>query len=330
MTGRRTHRGWALLGAAVLAAVVVSPSGETQARWHDHEDVTLGTMTTDTVGMSVTSTGPTTSAVTNTSGSATLAWAPTEVTATPDARTTGAEAAQILGGLVLGYDDCNGGSSWSTGTTSGTTRTITGAPTTLAAGQTSSLCQPVSVTDELALIRSAGARSVDLTTTLAGSAVEAPAWSTTATTSTDVTVPFPQPTSVSCRDTKPGLLGIPTRIEPVIEWSWAGTNVAGQPAVALWEVLVQNGSGSWNPVRTVTSGTMQVTLTNYDLPQPAWTSYSVKVRAYPFTANGQVDRGAYVESDLMVRLGHRITTPPVCDGLVPNTNPSAINLGSAS
>lgn len=328
---------WALLAAGALAVVAVSPTGSTQAGWNDHEEVALSAITTDRVGLSATPvTAPvvsgtratTSTTVTNTAHAATLEWSPTSVTATAGARTTSAEAAGILAGLTIGYGADCAAPQWSAGATTGATRAVTGAARSLAPGATTTLCQTTTVSNDL--VRAYGARTVTLTTTVAGALPGTPQWSAAASMTTDVRVPFPAPSAMTCTS---GHIDWLRREQPAqLSWSWAGSTSAAQPAVAAWEVLVQQRDGRWTTVEESVSGTLSASIYRSDftggLIFPVHQQF--KVRAYPFATNGTVDKSIYVESDQVVSMTREVVDGVRCDDIVANTSTTAVSLGSAS
>jgi hypothetical protein len=107
-----------------------------------------------------------------------------------------------------------------------------------------------------------------------------------------------------------------------LTWSWAGSTTT-QPAVALWELVRQNSDGSWQTVHQQTGGTLRAELDGSDLPSGG-AARTFKVRAYPFSVAGRVDRSLYVESDTVVALRRSSSGAAVCDGSPqPNTAPAA-------
>lgn len=326
------RRGWALLAAGALAVLAVSPTGATQAGWTDREEVVLPAVTTDRVGLMATpptapvvsgATATTSTTVTNTAQAAALTGGPASVTARPGVRTTPGEAAAVLAGLTIGYGaDCAAAPQWTAGPTTGSTRAVTGTPSTLAPGATTTLCQTTTAPD--ALIRSHGARAVTLTTALAGAVPGTPAWAGTAVMSTDVRVPFPQATGLTCTSGSIEWL----REHPAqLTWSWAGST-AVEPAVARWEVLTQEHDGRWTVVDESVSGTLTASIYRSDIGVLATQAF--KVRAYPFAANGGVDRSVYVESDQVVRIQRPVLGAATCAGVSANTSATAVSLGVAS
>lgn len=297
-TPTRTAATLAGLLAVALAVVVLAPSGTTLAGWSDREEVVLQPMTTDTVGLAVARTGTATASVTNTAGAAAVTWAPTAVTATAGAGTTPAQAAEILRGLTVGYGtDCAARPRWTAPAGSGATRTVTGPGAPLAAGATGALCQQVVPQDAAALARDHGGRSITLTTQLSATADVARAWTAGAQTDATYRVPFPRPSSLTCRSGSFSLFG--GEKPSVLSWTWAGEAKAAQPAVARWELLTLE-NGTWKQVDESVGGTLTANVFFADFPFFGVSAQPFKVRAYPFARDGRIDTSVYAESDTQV------------------------------
>lgn len=311
---RPPHRGLrlGLVFALAVAVLAVSPAGGTQASWHDVERVELGILSTEQVGLAVTS-GTDRARVTNTSTASEVTWSPTKVTALPVGRTTSAEASGILDGLSVDYrtDSAASQARWRAGKSTGAGRDVTGPAATLAAGDGAELHRRVAPIDQNQLIRRYGARSVTLTTDLTASATAAPSWGATAQNVARYQVPFPAPGGLSCTDGSWFILERPA----TLTWSWAGSNQAAHPAVAGWEVLVeQNGSWvSWDGVIRTSSGQLRAEISRNDMD--LWSSRVVKIRAYPFrTGDGSVDRSTYVDSTETISVSRHLANPVRCGG----------------
>lgn len=295
----------------------------TRAGWRDGESVAPGALATDTVALAVARTGAGTASVTNASGAASVTWSPTAVTASPAARTTAAEAGAVLSGLTLGYGtDCSATNRWRAQAGSGATRPVTGAPASLAAGAGSALCLAAAPTNADALVRSHGARSVTLSTNVTATADVAPEWTASGQATATYQVPFPRPTGLTCQDgSHAALLG---ERPAVLTWSWAGSTVP-QPAVARWEVVTQHRDGTWHALDKVVTGSLRVEIFRKDLVSADWVQ-RFKLRAYPFTADGRVDRSVYVESDELAQLRYDsllVLGFATCRERVPNGDPAA-------
>jgi hypothetical protein len=288
----------------------------TPAGWHDGESEPLQPLTTDQVGLTVTRTGAGTATVTSTSRAAALTWAPTSVSAAPVGATTAAEATGVLSGLAIGYGtDCSAAPRWQA-QAGGTTRPVTGTGAPLAAGASSGLCARVTPTNSTTLTRTYGARTVALTTAVTAVADAAATWTATGAAQATFQVAFPQPTGLTCTSGSTTLLLFETPAR--LTWSWAGSTTT-EPAVALWELVRQSGNGSWQTVHQQTDGTLRAELKGSDLPSNG-AARTFKVRAYPFSVAGSVDRSLYVESDTVVALRRSSSGAAVCDGSPqPNT-----------
>lgn len=287
--------------------------------WRDGEQATLEPVTVDRVGLTVTRTGAGTWSATNTSGSASVTWGPTQVSAAPVGKTTATEATNVMSGLTIGYGtDCST-QRWQA-ESGGATRAITGPAAALAASVSSGLCAQVAPTDATSLVRTYGARTVALTTTVTEAADAAPSWTATGTAQATYQVAFPQPTRLTCESGSMTLLLVETPAK--LTWSWAASTTA-QPAVALWELVRQAADGSWQTVHQQTSGTLRAELKGSDLPSSG-VARTFKVRAYPFSVAGSVDRSVYIESDTVVALRRSSSGAAVCDGSPqPNSAPAA-------
>ncbi|WP_165362398.1 hypothetical protein [Promicromonospora panici] len=290
----------------------------TVAGWHDGERATLEPVTVDRVGLTVARTGAGAWKVTNTSGSASVTWGPTAVSAAPLGATTSTEATNVLSGLTIGYGtDCST-QRWQA-QPGGATRPVTGTGDTLAAGASSGLCAQVAPTDASSLVRDYGARSVELTTTVTTTAAAAPTWTATGTAQATYQVAFPQPTGLTCQS---GLYAVLLETPAKLTWSWADSTTK-QPAVALWELVRQASDGSWRTVDKSITSSLSVDVHRSDLPSDG-TTRKFKVRAYPFSTSGTVDRSVYVESDTVASLRRDVLDAPVCDGSPqPNNGPAA-------
>ncbi len=305
------------LAAAPVSWELVQDS--TLTGWHDGEQVALEAVTTDRVGLTVTRTGAATASVTNTSGSASVTWAPTEVSAAPVDGTTDAEATGVLSGLTIGYGtDCSSIPRWQA-EAGGETRPVTGAGAALVAGASSGMCAQVAPTDAVALVRMYGARTVTLTTTVTAAADVAPAWTATGEAPATYQVAFPQPTGLSCTSGSYLLL---TETPARLAWTWAGSTTS-QPAVALWELVTQRTDGSWRTVAQSVTSALRANVYRSELASSG-TAQAFKVRAYPFSTSGGVDRSVFVESDTVALLRRDLLDAAVCDGSPqPNTDPAA-------
>ncbi len=290
------------------------------AGWRDGESVAPGALATDTVALAVARTGAGTASVANTSGAASVAWSPTALTAAPAARTTVAEAGAVLSGLTIGYGtDCAATDRWRLQAGSGPTRSVTGAPAPLAAGAGSALCLAAAPADADALVRAHGARSVTLSTTVTATADVAPEWTATGQATATYQVPFPRPAGLACAS---GSYLLNLERPAVLTWSWAGSATL-QPAVARWEVVTQHRDGTWHPLDKTVSGTLRAEIYRGDLVSAGWVQ-RFKLRAYPFTADGRVDRSVYVESDTVLQLHYDILLGfASCRGSVANDDPAA-------
>lgn len=312
---RPPHRGLrlGLISALAVAVLAVSPAGGTQASWHDAEQVELGTLSTEQIELEATS-GTDHTTVTNTSTASEVTWSPTKVAATPMGRTTSAEAAGILDGLSVDYrtDRAASKARWRAGKGTGAGRDVTGPTATLAAGDSAELHRRISPVDQNQLIRRYGARSVTLTTDLTASAIAAPSWGATAQDTTTYQVPFPAPDGLSCTDGSGGTSGR----SAVLTWTWAGSNQATHPAVASWEVLVeQDGTWTrWDGVIKSGSGHLRAEISDDHMPKGG--ERTAKIRAYPFrTADGSVDRSVFIESRETTALQRPGNSHVRCGGL---------------
>jgi hypothetical protein len=291
----------------------------TPAGWRDGESQPLQPLTTDQVGLTVTRTGAGTATVTSTSRAASLTWAPTSVSAAPVERTSATEATGVLSGLTIGYGtDCTAAPRWQA-QAGGTTRPVSGTGAALAAGASSGLCARVTPTDSTTLTRTYGARTVGLTTAVTAVADAAPTWTATGAAQATYQVAFPQPTGLTCTSGSYTLL---SETPATLTWAWAGSTTT-QPAVALWELVRQGTDGSWQTVSTSSTGTLRANVYRSGLLSTG-TAQSYKVRAYPFSTSGGVDRSVYVESDTVAMLRRDLLGAAVCDGSPqPNTAPAA-------
>jgi hypothetical protein len=290
----------------------------TEAGWHDGENVALEPVTVDQVGLTVTRTGAGTWSVTNTSGSASVTWGPTAVSAAPLGATTSTQATDVLSGLTIGYGtDCST-QRWQA-QSGGATRPVTGTVAALAAGASSGLCAQVTPTNATTLVRNYGARSVALTTTVSAAADANPTWTATGAAQATYQVAFPQPTGLTCQSGSYLLL---LETPAKLTWSWAGST-SSQPAVALWELVGQASDGSWQTVNRSIAGSLNVDVYRSDLPSND-TARKFKVRAFPFSTSGNVDRSVYIESGTVASLRRNGLGAPVCDGSPqPNGDPAA-------
>ncbi|MGC5614956.1 SipW-dependent-type signal peptide-containing protein [Georgenia sp. Z1491] len=253
----RPHLVRALVAAlvAVVAVVVLQPSGGTTAAWSDSVEVSAPTGTTGSLSLAVTG-GVTGSAVVTPGGTAASTWAPTSVTVTAGGvPLTGTQ----LAGSRIEYRTAGGTSCTVSGaplfsatpTAAGTSFPVTGGA---ALSGTQTLCVTLVPGDTLRASHAGVSLAVTtaITATQAGDGTwtAAQSWSTTQ----DVPAALPALPEVGSLDSRPHTNGKWIHLD----WTWADS-ASGAPStapVAEWRVEYRVATSNWQPMlRTSISGT---------------------------------------------------------------------------
>lgn len=201
-----------LLMVAALVVPALAPSGGgTQARWSDSEHVAVGSVTNDSLGLSMTGSADS-SGLTLVNEAARL---PGTVTLEGEATVGG----QQVAGLDVRYD-------------------VDGSVVELSPQQPRDIGLTVTGTEQRSVLLGHAGQTVDVTTTGELTSEQARGWSSAAEVTTQHAIPFPQPTV-------PGNGGLQAVCETdwlnrgILTWAWPDSdgNVAeSSPAVARWTI----------------------------------------------------------------------------------------------
>lgn len=224
---------------ALLAAVLLAPSGSTHALWTDSEPLSPGGVASDGISLSasVQQEGtqlPGTSTVTVENTSARLAGL---LSVSPSVAPVGWDGG-LSDQLDISYAEC------ATGVQVGTSR--------LGAGERQDVCvtttPPVSGAD---LLRNYAGATVEVTSNVTQQAADAPSWTSSAAVTTRHHIDFPRPTHPGERLTRHSVCEGAVFGSATLKWAWPDTDgrqSTGTPAVEHWAIQEETSPGVWREV----------------------------------------------------------------------------------
>ncbi|WP_162802054.1 hypothetical protein [Ornithinimicrobium murale] len=256
---------------ALLAALLLAPSGGTHALWSDGKTRSLGAVSSDNIGLSarLVSAEPTLPGASRIEVQNTSASLQGSVSATPSVAPVGWDNG-LAGQVAVSYAECAGGAGIGT--------------SPVGPGERQELCvQTTAPGSGAAFLRQYAGVTVQVSSALTQTAVGVPTWSSSATVGTQHRVPFPRPTHPGdtlelanvCRE--PLLVGSAT-----LSWAWpdtTGTVAQQTPAVATWAIQKRVGPDAWQGVVSGISGSARsARLSTADLLSLG--SYDVRIVGY--------------------------------------------------
>lgn len=274
--GRRTVGIPLMVVLALLGALLLAPSGGTHALWSDGQTQSLGSVSSDNIGLSASLV----SAEPTLPGSSTIQVQNTStrldgvLSANSSVTAVGWDN-ELAGHVDVSYAECAGGAEIGT--------------SAVGPGERQDLCVSATAPGSGAdFLRQYAGATVQVRSELTQTAVDAPTWSANATVDTQHRVGFPRPThpgeTLRLRDVcqSPLLAGPAT-----ISWAWpdtSGRQTVDTPAVARWAIQQKVNDG-WEEIVSVDRTARSATLPGGSLVGLLNTA-TVRVVGYP-TADAQ-------------------------------------------
>ncbi|WP_153397097.1 hypothetical protein [Ornithinicoccus halotolerans] len=261
-----------LVGALAGVPLLAPTAGGTQARWSDTQDIALGTVANDNLGLSLTAD----QAVTSVPGSTTvrLVNESTRLQGSVHLQGSATRAGTPVAGLSVQYTA--GGSA---------VQDVTVAP-----GQRRDVTLAVAAADQRQLLLAHAGSTVDVSTTAGQTSAAAPNWAGSGAVTTRHHIPFPRPTHPgggqleAAKVCQGAVVGAGT-----LRWAWPDSGVSSaqaSPAVDRWTVERLSG-GQWQLVTRVAGDARSASVSASQLVGLA-TSTWFRVVAHPAVGTGPV------------------------------------------